>query len=155
VHGGDACLRWDESGGRTSYVVHAVNNTLVGCMRGIYAPTQLDPAGSPIHDVLIENNIVANHSIVGISHESFGTMNSQTTFVTGNNALWGNTTNYDGGAIDGPGYVKQDCAISGTPPAPGAGSPCLGAGDATSAPDHDYFGHARTAPVDIGAVEVP
>lgn len=155
LHDADDCLRYDESGNRTQYVIHAINNTLVGCMRGIYAPTVIDPAGSPIHTIELRNNIVANHSIVGITHESAGSMNSQTVFTTANNALFGNTNNYADGALDGPGYVKQDCLLSGTPPVLGAGSPCLGAGSATNAPDHDFWGHPRSTPLDIGATESP
>jgi hypothetical protein len=76
------------------------------------------------------------------------------TGTTGNNALYGNTTNYAGMAVDGPGYVKANPMLdTSTPPGLESGSPCRGAGDAAQAPSHDYWGKSRGSIVDIGAVQ--
>lgn len=73
----------------------------------------------------------------------------------GNNALFGNTTNYDM-AMDGPGYVKSDPELDGaTPPGLLPGSPCRGAADPAHAPKADYWGVPRGAKPDIGAVQAP
>ena len=73
-----------------------------------------------------------------------------------NNALFGNTTNYATSAVPGPGYVTSDPLLDAeTPPAPGVGSPLVGAAKAASAPVTDFWGTARNGSPDIGAVEGP
>ncbi|MDC3980525.1 hypothetical protein [Polyangium jinanense] len=71
----------------------------------------------------------------------------------GNNALSGNTTNYAGSAVPGPGYVTADPLLTASvPPAPGEGSPLLDKADPAKAPPLDFWAKPRTNP-DIGAVE--
>jgi len=74
--------------------------------------------------------------------------------TSGNNLYFGNTTNFAGSAVDGTGDVKADPLLTtATPPGLGAGSPAIGTGDAAHAPDHDFYGTARGASIDIGAVQ--
>jgi hypothetical protein len=83
------------------------------------------------------------------------TTNQTTTSGFGDNALFGNTTNYGNYAVDGTGYVKSDPKLdtSATPPALLAGSPCLRAANTKYAPAGDFWGDARGAHPDIGAVQ--
>lgn len=78
-----------------------------------------------------------------------------TTFNHGNNAFFGNVTNYAGSAIPGTGYVTQDCLLDDAfvPPSLEAGSPCIDAADPANGLPTDYYGHPRGAAPDIGAVE--
>jgi len=70
------------------------------------------------------------------------------------NALFDNAANYAGMAVMGPGYVSANCDLDdGEPPTPGAGSPCVDAGSVDDAPPLDFWGMARDAHPDIGAVE--
>lgn len=72
------------------------------------------------------------------------------------NALYGNTTNYEGNAVPGTGYVTSNpLLVAGTPPAPGVGSPLINAASATLVPPTDFFGSARNGRPDIGAVRGP
>jgi hypothetical protein len=73
----------------------------------------------------------------------------------GNNALFGNTANYYGMAVDGPGYVKSDPLLDTTvtPPRLGQGSPARGAADPGHAPAKDFWGRTRGQSPDIGAVQ--
>ena len=75
--------------------------------------------------------------------------------IHGNNALWGNTNNYSGAAVDGNAYVKADCMLDMATgaPEPKAGSPCRGAADATKAPASDFWNAPRGGAADIGAVD--
>ena len=75
------------------------------------------------------------------------------TVTSGFNLLFGNTTNFAGSALDGPSDVKADPLLAGVPPAPGAGSPALGAGDPSHAPPNDYWGAPRGASIDLGCVQ--
>jgi len=72
-----------------------------------------------------------------------------------NNALFGNTTNYSGGATTGSGYVTTDPKLdpSTVPPGLLPSSPCRGAGDSTQAPPEDFWGRPRGGAPDIGAVQ--
>ena len=92
------------------------------------------------------NNLFVDNG-VGLSLATLGTV--------GNNAFYGNTTNYAGAAVDGPGTVKSDPMLDKSTAPPGllSGSPCRGAGDASVAPTHDYWGRPRGSSVDIGAVQ--
>jgi hypothetical protein len=74
--------------------------------------------------------------------------------TTGNNAFFGNTTNYAEYAIAGPGYVTSDPQLtSSSPPGLAVGSPARGTGDPPHAPPADYWGKSRGASVDIGAIQ--
>jgi hypothetical protein len=154
IHGGAACMQIQQGGNLTSFVATVINNTIVGCNLGFDVTIQQLPSGNGNLTIDLRNNIFAHHANTAVTTPPLGTISTASSITTGNNALWANTTNYGDGAVDGPGYVKQDCALgTETPPSLGLGSPCRGAADAAIAPDHDYFGHPRTAPVDIGAVE--
>jgi hypothetical protein len=123
-----------------------VNNTIVNCQAGL----QLDVAANM--KALYANNIFTGSTMWAISRSGTG-MN----VTHQNNALWGNVTNYSGTVGDGVGYVKSDCLLDTTGPAPTLkqGSPCRGAGDTSVSPASDFFGVSRGTPADIGAVEAP
>jgi len=105
----------------------------------------IEPAGSGA-TLQFWNNLVVNN-MVGVSTGGGSTF--------GNNAYFGNTTNFAGTAIAGTGVVEAnpDLATGTSPPGLLAGSPCRGAGDPSHAPNHDFYGRARGASVDIGAVQ--
>lgn len=122
--------------------VDVVNNTLLNCQNGIY--------GSGGGALNYWNNVIAKNTANGVN------IQSPVTVTHGNNALWGNMTNYAGLAVAGTGYVTSDCNLdTHSPPILGAGSPCKHAGDTMHAPTVDYYDVTRNAPVDIGAVETP
>ncbi len=148
----DPCVRAYLSQSSADLTLDLRGNTIVGCERGIDVDVY-SVSGSNDVALNLYNNIVANHSIFGISIVVSG----DEMMDTANNALFGNAANYAGAAVDGPGYVKMDCLLdaSTTPPGLSAGSPCLDAGDAAHAPATDYWGADRGAPPDIGAVEIP
>ena len=78
------------------------------------------------------------------------------TAASGTNDYFGNTTNFGGSALDGAGDLKSDPVLlsTTTPPAPGAGSPLIRAGDAAHATPHDFWGNPRGTQADLGAVQV-
>lgn len=121
-----------------------VDNTVVGCDMGLW----LDVNDSMT--ALYANDVFTGATMYGVRRDGAGTQ-----VTHGNNALWGNASNYFGTAVDGPGYVKTDCLLDGTGPVPtlGQGSSCLGAGDATVAPPADFYVVPRGAKADIGAVQ--
>jgi hypothetical protein len=122
--------------------VDVMNNTILNCQNGIY--------GGGSGTLNYWNNVIAKSMGNGVN------IQSPVTVTHGNNALWGNMTNYAGLAVAGAGYVTSDCNLdTHSPPAPGAGSPCKHAGDVTHAPAVDYYDVTRSSPVDIGAVETP
>jgi hypothetical protein len=96
------------------------------------------------------NDLIVNSKTYGIDQES-----GSTTVTTKNNALFGNANNYNGTAVDGPGYVKADVKLdtSQTPPGLSSGSPARQAADSTMAPSIDYWDVARSSPPDIGAIQ--
>jgi hypothetical protein len=130
----------------TQFTLSLVNNTIDKASTGIYIAT---PATSVLN---YANNIISNAMTSGI------TIQTAITSVThSNNALFGNTANYAGTAVDGMAYVKTDCQLdmSTGVPQTKAGSPCRGAGKAMGAPPVDYWNAPRGAAIDIGAVQGP
>ena len=123
-----------------SYDVTVINDTLFHNQTALL----FDGTVSFFNDLIVDNQ-------VGIS-----LVTAEPSARHGNNLLFGNTTNYAGTAVDGPGYVKADPLLDGaTPPGLLAGSPARGAGDCTHAPATDYWGNPRGASVDVGAVQMP
>ncbi len=148
----DACVRASLSNSSAALTFDLRNNTIVGCETGVDVYRSSISGGNAV-TLSLFNNIIANHTALGISIDVSG----DEIVSTGNNALFGNANNYAGAAVDGPGYVKMDCLLddAAAPPSLGAGSPCLDAADAAQAPTNDYWGAPRSATPDIGAVEVP
>lgn len=122
-----------------------VNNTIVNNGTGIEAHV-----GDEELSLSTYNSIITG-SDVGISLSGTGG-----SMVSGNNLLFGNTTNYMGVAVEGPGYVKESPLFDANePPGLGVGSPARGAADPAQAPATDYYGHARpAASPDMGAVQM-
>jgi hypothetical protein len=126
------------------------NNTFVGNGTAL----SVGPIQTPEGGVTVQyfNNLFVNSTTVGVA---FVDGNGDATLSHGNNLLFGNTNNYAGAALDGPGYLKVDPQLdtSARPPALKPGSPAHHAGDAAHAPDHDYWSHSRTGGIDLGAVQ--
>jgi hypothetical protein len=119
------------------------NNTFLNCAGALYGAG----TGSAFN---YYNNIIAKSSATAIN------IQSGVNVAHGNNALWGNMTNYAGMAVAGTGYVTSDCNLdSHSPPGLGAGSPCKTAGDMMHAPAVDYYDVNRGTKADIGAVQSP
>jgi hypothetical protein len=119
------------------------NNTFLNCAGALYGAG----TGSAFN---YYNNIIAKSSATAIN------IQSGVNVAHGNNALWGNMTNYAGMAVAGTGYVTNDCMLdSHSPPGLGAGSPCRTAGDTMHAPTVDYYDVNRGTKADIGAVQSP
>jgi hypothetical protein len=113
-------------------------STPAGCVDTEVCP---DPAVTYFNDLFVDNGVAVNLGI-----------NNTTSF--GDNAFFGNTTNYAGTAVPGTGYVTTDPLLdTATPPGLLAGSPCRGAADPTHAPALDFWGHSRGVTPDIGAVQ--
>lgn len=144
VHGGDFGI-FLSSSSDSKLSLSIINNTITGSKTGIYL------AGSSLSTITYANNILANHTSAAVN------VAGGTTVVHANNALFGNASNYTNLAVDGAGYVKQDCMLdtSGRVPELKPGSPCRGAADASKAPPSDFWNAPRKAPVDLGAVESP
>jgi hypothetical protein len=130
----------------TSYVQLA-NNTLVD------NGTALSVNSSNNYLTLQFFNNAFLESTLGVSLS----LDSSALVAFGNNALFGNGTNYAGSAVPGAGYVTSDPLLDWTkvPPAPTLASPLRGAANAGSAPALDYWGRPRVGVADIGAVEGP
>jgi len=93
------------------------------------------------------NNIISNSTMVGV------TVGTGLTGVThSNNALFGNTTNFAGAAVEGSGYVKSDCQIEITTQTK-TGSPCRGVCKTDGASAVDFWNAARGSKIDLGAVQ--
>jgi hypothetical protein len=116
-------------------------NTVVGCGMGLWLEEGPNMSG------YYADSIFTGANAVGIRRDNPSTKVTHTS-----NALWANAANYQGTA-DGPGYVKTDCLLDTTGPAPTLkqGSPCRGAADLATAPAKDFFGVPRGTPADIGA----
>ncbi len=130
-------------------VLTFINNTFENNGTAISTPAgcvDLEVCGQPTVNYF--NNLFAKNTLA---------VDTETNEVIadGNNALFGNTTNYAGIAADGPGYVKSDplLDVSTTPPGLQSGSPCRGAGDPSHASPHDFWGRPRGSTIDIGAVQ--
>lgn len=124
-----------------------VNNTIDrAASYGVYL------SAAPTAQVSYVNNIISNHTQYGVY---VGT--GMTSVAHSHNALFGNTNNYAGTAVDGTGYVKADCMMDMSTGVPQTkpGSPCRGAGIAQGAPPTDYWNAPRGTSVDIGAVQGP
>lgn len=121
------------------------NNTIVNNATGIDAHVGFEEL------TLTSFNSIITGSSVGISLSG-----SAGNVTSGQNLLFGNTTNYMGLAVDGPGYVKADPLFDTTTAPPGVevGSPARGAADPTKGPATDFYGHARPATPDMGAVQM-
>jgi hypothetical protein len=155
-----------------SIQVTVQNSYLHGAATGIYL--ELLPAGLPAPGsaTFVHNTVQGN--ITGISLN--GVNNDLTplfanNLITGNttgitlaqlygdfhdNALFNNSIDYAGAAAPGMGDVTAAPLLTGTtPPGLAAGSPLIGAGDATLVTMYDFFGKPRNGRADIGAVEGP
>jgi hypothetical protein len=154
LHGAtEPCLRAFLTGSSADLFVTATNNTFVGCQRGVHIAVRPNGSATTTLALALHDNIIANTAEVAYTLDDSGVV-SDSTVATGHNALWGNTTNFEGAAVPGPGDVGEDCLLdTAIPPAPGPGSPCLAAGDLASGSDHDYWGRPRPAVPDLGAVE--
>jgi hypothetical protein len=150
IHGAGDCVQITDSAVDTSPsgTLTLLNNTIDGCQIGLdYAIVE---NGIATLSLTYQNNIIANQSQTGVVFSGA----SPRTLAMENNALYGNGSNFSG-TTDGTNDVKSDCKLDGeTPPAPGSGSPCRGAGEPSVAPSHDYWGAPRTTTTaDIGAVQ--
>lgn len=144
IHGCGAGVSAGTMGGNVNMDFRFLDDTVVGCGDGLSLSVDTSMTA------LYANSIFTGET-VGVRRTGAGTQ-----VTHGHNALWGNVSNYVG-AADGPGYVKADCLLDTTGPAPALkpGSPCLGAGDPSVAPATDFYGVPRGAKADIGAVQSP
>jgi cysteine-rich repeat protein len=120
------------------------NATVYGDGTGVYAGGNLT----------LRNSIVAN-ALVGVD----GFANPQILYSN----VFNNQTNYVGGAMPGEGTISVDPTFVAAPDDLMLlqGSPCIDSGNATDAPDHDFFGTTRPldgdaangAAFDMGAYE--
>lgn len=135
------------SGSNPSLGLTIVNNTIDKTQYGLNLS-----GGTTAAAVSYVNNIIANSTMVGV------TVGTGMTAVThSNNALYGNTTNYSGTAVEGAAYVKVDCQLdtaTGVPQTK-AGSPCRGVGKVEGAPAVDFWNASRGPKIDLGAVQGP
>lgn len=140
------------SSGCSSGGFQAVHNTLFDNTTGF----SIDSSTPYVLGTTFVANVIA-HSTTGItSNRSATDVNNVVVDDMRDNALWSNTNNYGGLATPGAGYVTGDPKLGvGTPPAPLAGSPLIGAGDPKLVPTLDFFGLPRNGRADIGAVEGP
>jgi hypothetical protein len=126
----------------TSDAITLVNDTFTANATAVRAATERP--GTPelrIHNSLFSKNTLAVSVSNGIDAQA------------SHDLFFANTTNYEG-VVDGPSTVKADPKLDGTtPPRPGPGSAAGGAADPARAPARDYWGRARGAAADIGAVE--
>ena len=156
IHDSDGyCVSAGLDASSANLSITATGNTITRCDIGIYVQiTALDVATTMVVLSLF-NNIIAHNTTTGLALDTADAL-SDSTVNTGHNALWGNGANFSGNAVEGPGDVKQDCLLDGsTPPALGAGSPCLAAGDPANSSPHDFWNLPRGTPPDVGAVESP
>jgi hypothetical protein len=143
LHDCGAALSVSTSGTGTMNV-RFVGNSVVGCGAGIDVGLT---GGDGVSAGYTNNLITGANTAISVKGSA--------KVAHGRNALWGNTTNYAGTAADGVGYVKADCLLDKSGPAPtlGVGSPCRGAGDPATATSTDFYGTPRGTTIDIGAVE--
>src|SRR5262249_10230676 len=94
VHGGKFGIS-DVQPLAPSSTITLVNNTLAdnGTAISLLPPNNLGKTTAKYFNDLVINNQVAVDTSAGVSGEF------------GNNALFGNATNYSGTAVDGPGYM--------------------------------------------------
>jgi hypothetical protein len=146
LHGAAVGIAADSAGGGSCSSITFVNNTIQGVTTGMW--NAVGGCAAPTYqEVLFANNLITGAKTAIVSAQ-FGDFHD--------NAFWGNTTNYSGGLMPGTGDVTADPMLTGTtPPGLSAGSPLIGAGDATLVPMCDYFGKPRNGRADIGAVEGP
>jgi hypothetical protein len=144
IHGGTYGVYL--SGSNPSLKLKILNNTIDKTQYAI------NLTGAPTAVVSYVNNIISNSTMVGV------TVATGMTGVThSNNALFGNTTNYAGIAVEGTDYIKVDCQLdmaTGVPQTK-TGSPCRGVGKADGAPPTDYWNASRAGKIDLGAVQGP
>jgi hypothetical protein len=139
IHGAQSGLVID--GFEEIATLNVINNTFVG--DGTAINLVVESTGT-VTASLFNNLLVDNGVAIALTYAA----------DVGNNALYGNTTNYGGVATDGSDYVKKNPLLdTSTPPGLLPGSPCRGAADATQAPANDFYGRARGASPDIGAVQ--
>ena len=141
IHGGYYGVYVYGSGSQLT--LSLVNDTIDRAQVGLYV-------GSAVGQITVVNDILSNHTQYALY------LPTGLTVTHGHNALFGNTNNYSGAAVDGTGYVKTDCMLD--PSATGIpqtkpGSPCRGAADATKAPATDFWNAPRGTAIDIGAVQ--
>ncbi len=133
------------SGSAPTATVNVINDTFNNNSTAIQTGGSYEPV-----TFTYANNLIVNDKTYGIDQEA-----TQETITTKNNALFGNTNNYSGSAVDGPSYVKADVKLDSTqnPPGLSADSPARGAADSTMAPSTDFWGVARSSSTDIGAIQ--
>lgn len=146
AYGLDFTLGVDSYYGASSTIT-LLNNTFAANTTAVSTPSGCTVCGD-VPNVNYFNNIFVNNGLA-VDTEAY----EDTTY--GNDALFGNTTNYAGIAKAGAGYVTTDPLLDAksTPPGLLAGSPCRGAGDPSRAPPHDFWGRPRGSTPDIGAVQ--
>jgi hypothetical protein len=129
--------------------------------------------GSPTASILAENDVFEDNGSSGVSINASGASVTATVYnnildnngvgisVSGATGSYGYNALYDNGSAYGGSWQGQASDIlsdpmldvAADPPSLLAGSPCLGAGDPTHAPSHDFYGYPRGPHPDIGAVQ--
>jgi hypothetical protein len=129
--------------------------------------------GSPTATLVAENNVFENNGGNGVSINAGGASVTATIYnnildnngagitVSGATGSYGYNSLYDNGSAYGGSWQGQASDIltdpmldaTSDPPSLLAGSPCLGAGDPTHTPAHDFYGRPRGSHPDIGAVQ--
>ena len=144
IHGGTYGIYLAGSNASLGFTI--LNNTIDKTQYGISL------SGAPTVVVSYVNNIISNSTMVGVTVAM-----NMTGITHSNNALFGNTTNYAGSAVEGTNYVKVDCQLdmSTGVPQTKAGSPCRGVGKSEGAPATDFWNAPRGSKVDLGAVQGP
>jgi hypothetical protein len=119
-----------------------VNNVLVSNAQALLASSSIGPN-------VAANNLFVSSSSAGVA------VTTGAKWTLRNNAYFDNAAD-DPSPSPAAGDITADPRLDmQTPPALGAGSPCLGAGDATVAPATDFFARPRAGRVDIGARQDP
>jgi hypothetical protein len=140
LHDSQAGVDYEANGTTMPTAVTLVNDTF---MRN---GTAIRVAASGPVILGYDNNLIA-YNAVGVDLPT-------PPFHAGHNALFGNTTADYAGVDGGIGDILADPMLDpSVPPGLLPGSPCRGAGDPTRAPATDFWGRARGASPDIGAVQ--
>ncbi|HVY47390.1 MAG TPA: hypothetical protein VHB21_15990, partial [Minicystis sp.] len=125
-----------------------VNDTFTTDTYGAYFTVRDPSHGFPI---TVANDVFAGSMNVAVS---ISELTAVSYLTVSHDAYWQNGTNFYGAVPPGPGFVSSDPKLDmQSPPAPGAGSPLVGAADPAYAPVADFEGAARGGSPDIGARE--